>query len=112
MTTRREFIGNSLVVTALAAAGCQTVGSGSHRMFVDSQIHLWKAPSAEWPWVPGMTPQMPEPFTIEKLVPMMDDVGVDRVVIMPPSWVGARNDYTLEAARQMLALSAPLLSTA
>jgi hypothetical protein len=27
----------------------------------------WKAESEDWKWVPGMNPQMPEPFTIEKL---------------------------------------------
>ena len=43
---------------------------------------------------------MPEPFTIEKLVPLMDQAGVDRVVIVPPSWLGDRNDYGLEAARR------------
>ena len=43
---------------------------------------------------------MPEPFTIEKLVPLMDEAGVDRVVIVPPSWPGDRNDYALEAAKR------------
>ena len=69
-------------------------------MIVDAQVHLWKAASADWPWVPGMKPQMPEPFTIEKLTPMMDEAGVDRVVVVPPSWPGDRNDYGLEAARR------------
>ena len=55
---------------------------------------------ARWPWVPGAKPQLPEPFTIEKLVPMMDDAGVDRAVIVPPSWPGDRNDYALEAAKR------------
>ena len=30
----------------------------------------------------------------------MDEAGVDRVVIVPPSWPGDRNDYGLEAARR------------
>ena len=47
-----------------------------------------------------MKPQMPEPFTIEKLVPLMDQAGVDRAVIVPPSWPGDRNDYGLEAAKR------------
>ena len=42
----------------------------------------------------------PEPFTIEKLAPMMDEAGVDRVVIVPPSWEGDRNDYALEAVKR------------
>jgi predicted TIM-barrel fold metal-dependent hydrolase len=74
--------------------------SGQRRRIVDAQIHLWTAESPDWKWVPGRPPQMPEPFTIEKVVPMMDDAGVDRVVIVPPSWPGDRNDYALEAARR------------
>ena len=50
--------------------------------------------------MPGRKPQLPEPFTIEKLVPLMDEAGVDRVVIVPPSWPGDRNDYALEAAKR------------
>ena len=34
------------------------------------------------------------------LMPLMDEAGVDRVVIVPPSWEGERNDYALEAARK------------
>jgi predicted TIM-barrel fold metal-dependent hydrolase len=100
MTTRRRFIGSTLGVAALAAAGCGTTGSGGKRTLVDAQVHLWKAASADWPWVPGIKPQMPEPFTIEKLVALMDGAGVDRAVIVPPSWTGDRNDYALEAARR------------
>jgi predicted TIM-barrel fold metal-dependent hydrolase len=69
-------------------------------MIVDAQVHLWKAQSPDWPWVPGRTPQLPQPFTIEKLLPMMDEAGVDRVVIVPPSWPGDRNDYAIEAAKR------------
>ena len=70
------------------------------RMIVDAQVHLWKAESDDWKWVPGRKPQLPEPFTIEKLVALMDEAGVDRAVIVPPSWPGDRNDYGLEAAKR------------
>jgi predicted TIM-barrel fold metal-dependent hydrolase len=70
------------------------------RMIVDAQAHLWKAESPDWKWVPGRTPQLPEPFTIEKLVTLMDEGGIDRAVIVPPSWPGDRNDYGLEAAQR------------
>jgi predicted TIM-barrel fold metal-dependent hydrolase len=70
------------------------------RTIVDAQIHLWKAESPDWPWVPGRKPQLPEPFTIERLLPLMDEAGVDRCVIVPPSWPGDRNDYGLEAAKR------------
>jgi predicted TIM-barrel fold metal-dependent hydrolase len=77
-----------------------TAPSPQKRMIVDAQVHLWKAESPDWPWVPGRKPQLPEPFTIEKLVPLMDEAGVDRAVIVPPSWPGDRNDYGLEAAKR------------
>jgi predicted TIM-barrel fold metal-dependent hydrolase len=70
------------------------------RTIVDAQAHLWKAESPDWKWVPGRKPQLPDPFTIEKLVALMDEGGVDRAVIVPPSWPGDRNDYGLEAAQR------------
>src|SRR5262249_49031573 len=70
------------------------------RLIVDAQVHLWKAESPDWQWVPGLKPQLPEPFTIERLVPMMDEAGIDRAVIVPPSWPGDRNDYALEAVKR------------
>jgi predicted TIM-barrel fold metal-dependent hydrolase len=72
----------------------------SGRTIVDAQAHLWKAESDDWKWVPGRKPQLPDPFTIEKLVALMDEGGVDRAVIVPPSWPGDRNDYGLEAAQR------------
>jgi predicted TIM-barrel fold metal-dependent hydrolase len=69
-------------------------------MIVDAQVHVWKPQAPDRPWVPGRVAQLPEPFTIEKLVPMMDEAGVDRVVIVPPSWEGDRNDYALEAVKR------------
>jgi predicted TIM-barrel fold metal-dependent hydrolase len=70
------------------------------RLIVDAQVHVWKAESRFWTWVRRSKPQMPEPFTIEKLVPLMDEAGVDRAVIIPPDWSGYRNDYALEAAKR------------
>jgi predicted TIM-barrel fold metal-dependent hydrolase len=35
----------------------------------------------------------------DRLLAMMDEAGVDRAIIVPPSWEGDRNDYALEAAR-------------
>jgi predicted TIM-barrel fold metal-dependent hydrolase len=101
MVTRRNFINSTLVTgAALATQGAQKVMAHENRMIVDAQAHLWKAESDDWKWVPGRKPQLPEPFTIEKLLPLMDEGGVDRVVIVPPSWPGDRNDYALEAARR------------
>ncbi len=78
----------------------QTPQDARKRLIVDAQVHLWKPEAPNRPWLAGRIPQLPEPFTIEKLVPMMDEAGVDRVVIVPPSWEGDRNDYALEAVRR------------
>ena len=74
--------------------------TASRREIVDAQVHLWKASSPDLPWVPGAVPQLPEPFTIERALPLMDEAGVDRVVIVTPALLGHRNDYSLEAARR------------
>jgi predicted TIM-barrel fold metal-dependent hydrolase len=102
MLTRRHLINGALATgAALATRSTDALAQPAHRrLIVDSQVHLWKAESADWKWVPGRKPQLPEPFTIEKLVPLMDEAGVDRVVVVPPSWPGDRNDYALEAARR------------
>jgi predicted TIM-barrel fold metal-dependent hydrolase len=102
MLSRRSFVRASIGAgTALAARGPRRAAAQvDRRIIVDAQVHLWKAETDDWKWVPGVTPQLPEPFTIERLVPMMDEAGVDHVVIVPPSWPGDRNDYALEAARR------------
>lgn len=68
------------------------------RIIVDAQVHIWKPETPDRLWVPGRPPQLPTPLTCERLLTMMDEAGVDRVIIVPPSWEGERNDYALEAA--------------
>jgi len=102
MPTRRSFIANTVAAGAVLTAQRprSAAAQADRRMIVDAQVHLWKAETPEWKWVPGLKPQLPEPFTIERLVPMMDEAGVDRVVIVPPSWPGDRNDYAIEAVKR------------
>jgi predicted TIM-barrel fold metal-dependent hydrolase len=104
MSSRRNFLKSTLAAGASVMASAplvhRAVAQPARRMIVDAQVHLWKAESPDWQWVPGLKPQLPEPFTIERLVPMMDEAGVDRVVVVPPSWPGDRNDYGLEAAHR------------
>src|SRR5271165_55866 len=99
MLSRRGF---ALSVSAALASQMtrNAAAQAPRRMIVDAQVHLWKAETPDWQWVPGPKPQLPEPFTIERLVPMMDEAGVDRAVIVPPSWSGDRNDYALEAVKR------------
>src|SRR6184192_885000 len=68
---------------------------------VDSQVHLWAAESPDRPWPPGRAPEAQKPYPIvkETMLFQMDLAGVRRVVIVPPSWEGDRNELALEAAR-------------
>src|SRR5207245_10626148 len=72
--TRRKFIGTTLVAGAALTTGAQQARPqlASKRTIVDAQVHFWKASSPDWPWEPGVRPQLPEPFTIERALPMMD----------------------------------------
>jgi predicted TIM-barrel fold metal-dependent hydrolase len=70
-------------------------------LIVDSQVHIWGADSPERPWPAGrgVEAQRPYPVDAESLLLQMDLAGVDRVVLVPPSWEGDRNDLALAAAR-------------
>src|SRR5262249_30012892 len=100
MLTRRKF-GTTLVASAaLATSALQVWPQPTSKLtIVDAQVHFWKANSPDWAWDPGPRPQLPEPFTIERALPMMDEAGVDRVVIVPPG-LNDRNDYALEAVER------------
>src|SRR5262245_8330681 len=102
MVSRRSFLNGTIGAGAtLAMQGpYKAAAQANRRMIVDAQIHLWKAESEDWKWVPGLPPQLPWPFTIEHAISMMDEAGVDRAVIVPPSWPGDRNDYALEAVKR------------
>lgn len=67
---------------------------------VDAQIHLWAAHRSDRPWPGGRSPpHRPGSFLKDDALKEMDAAGVARVVIVPPSWEGDRNDLALEAAR-------------
>ena len=101
MLTRRKFISTTLVASAALTTSSQQARPqpASKRTIVDAQVHFWKANSPDWAWNPGARPQLPEPFTIERALPMMDEAGVDRVVIVPVT-LNDRNDYALEAVQR------------
>jgi len=103
MISRRKFLtGTAATGGALATRPLQPAVAqpAQKRLIVDSQIHLWPANTPERPWAAGATPQLPEPFTTERAVPMLDDGGVDRVVIVPPTLEGERIDYAQEAVKR------------
>lgn len=68
-------------------------------MIVDAQSHIWGANTPERPWPARTNPHRPVPFSKDDLLNEMNAAGVDRVIIVPPSWEGDRNDLALAAAQ-------------
>jgi predicted TIM-barrel fold metal-dependent hydrolase len=67
-------------------------------MVIDAGLHIWRAPTAERPWMPGRTAHLPEPIGYEDLSKQMQEAGVQRAILIPPSWEGDSSEYSLEAA--------------
>lgn len=73
-------------------------------MIVDAQIHIWKANRPDRPWPTGgrdgrtAEPQRVIPLSAAEVLAAMDAAGVDRAILVPPSWEGDRNDLALAAA--------------
>ncbi|HXD51953.1 MAG TPA: hypothetical protein VN689_08670, partial [Burkholderiales bacterium] len=76
-------------------------------LIVDSQVHIWGANTPERPWPTSKNGLKPVPvhnngvpFTRDFVLREMQAADVDRVIIVPPSWEGDRNDLALEAAQR------------
>jgi predicted TIM-barrel fold metal-dependent hydrolase len=67
---------------------------------IDAQVHVWLPETPERPWPAGgaARAQLPYALDCEKLSVMMDEAGVDRAILVPPSWEGDRNDHALANA--------------
>lgn len=72
-------------------------------MIIDAQIHVWEADRPDRPWpasgAEGRTSvaQREEPLSAAEALAAMDGAGVDRAILVPPSWEGDRNDVALRA---------------
>lgn len=65
----------------------------------DGQVHVWLDPTPERLWPPREIPPQREPaLTVPELTSRMAEAGVDRCLLVPPTWEGPRNDYVLAAA--------------
>jgi predicted TIM-barrel fold metal-dependent hydrolase len=74
---------------------------GSHTLMLitDVQVHLWEIDRPDRPRMKGLQrpPHRPDGFGAEEILAEMDAVGVERAVIVPPTWVGDNNQSVLEA---------------
>jgi len=69
----------------------------------DAQVHIWNPETLEHTWPKDgnrAAPHLPDGLTAEQMIPNMDAAGVDRAVIVPPSWVGEDNSEGLAAAEK------------
>ena len=69
-------------------------------MIIDMQVHFWESDRPDRPHLDLAEPNLAHPFGPEQMLPLMDDVGVDHVVIVPPGFMGANNQYTLECVQE------------
>ena len=69
---------------------------------IDAQVHVWPPEMPGRPYIKedASKPHRPVPLGYEELLGEMATAGVDRAILVPPSWEGYRNDYALEAARK------------
>jgi L-fuconolactonase len=68
-------------------------------MIVDAQVHIWAASTPDRPWPARHPPHRATPITAEELLAEMKTSGVDRAILVPPSFEGDRNDVCCAAAQ-------------
>lgn len=89
----------------MMAEGAWRVGArGEHAVRItDAQVHLWQKEGGSRPWAPDGRVRAREhglgPMAVEQVLALMDGAGVQRAVLVPPTFAGAYNDICLEAAR-------------
>jgi predicted TIM-barrel fold metal-dependent hydrolase len=66
-------------------------------IITDSGLHIWQAPTPEKPWNLARA-HLKDPMSYEDLRVRMKEAGVDRAILVPPSFAGAYSEYSLEAA--------------
>jgi predicted TIM-barrel fold metal-dependent hydrolase len=74
-------------------------------MIADSQVHLWGDETPDRPWIPGGQARLRHMGHLTSLGPdfllgQMDEAGIDRAVIVPPTWDHDRIDVALQAWRR------------
>lgn len=68
-------------------------------LVTDAQVHVWEISRPGRPWPPARNePHRQDGFRADAMLKEMDAAGVDRAVIVPPTWVGEGNETGLEAA--------------
>src|SRR5258708_25279411 len=72
--------------------------SNASLMIIDSQVHIWPPHRADRPLAEAGLDRTP--FGYQELLAAMDVAGIDRAILVPPSFDRDRNDYVIEAVQQ------------
>jgi predicted TIM-barrel fold metal-dependent hydrolase len=67
-------------------------------IIIDAQVHVWPPDRPDRRLGAGVGDR--KPYGYEQLIADMDRAGVDRAILVPPSFDADRNDYALEGARR------------
>jgi hypothetical protein len=84
-------------------------------LIIDAQIHLWETDRPDRPWMKGLQrpPHRPNGFSAQEILAEMDEVGVNRAVIVPPPGSAItikaywRRPPSIQADLRSLAVSIP-----
>jgi predicted TIM-barrel fold metal-dependent hydrolase len=70
------------------------------KLITDVQVHLWEPERLDRPWPKPQQrpPHRPDGFSGEEMLKEMDAAGVDRAIIVPPTWAGDSNVWALGVA--------------
>ena len=68
-------------------------------LITDAQIHVWEVDRPDRPWPSPLRnqPQLADGFSVDQALAAMDEAGIDRAIIVPPTWVGENNLSALDA---------------
>ncbi len=69
-------------------------------MIVDAHVHVWEPPSSRFAWQPLGELRPAVPWSAEEQCAAMEEVGIDRGVLIQTSWYGYNNDYLLDVAQR------------
>jgi predicted TIM-barrel fold metal-dependent hydrolase len=71
-------------------------------LITDAQVHIWEEdrPDRPWPKRNIGVAQKPHGYSAEEMLAEMKVAGVDRAVIVPPTYVGEGNETALEVHQQ------------
>ena len=69
-------------------------------MIVDAHVHVWEPSSSRFAWQPLGDLRPAVPWSAEDQCAAMEEVGIDRGVLIQTSWYGYNNDYLLDVVQR------------